>query len=55
MDNRVGGMQVKLCDPSLKRANLSALERSIAHILSVSQCTCTKAQVIQWLSQCIIE
>jgi len=25
--------QVKLCDPSLTRANLSALELSIAHII----------------------
>ena len=25
--------QVKLCDPSLTRANLSALEMSIAHVI----------------------
>jgi len=28
------GWQVKLCDPSLTRANLSALEISIAHTVT---------------------
>jgi len=28
-----GGWQVKLCDPSLTRANISALEMSISHII----------------------
>jgi len=31
VDKRV--QQVKLCDPSLTRANLSALEMSITHII----------------------
>jgi len=29
-----GGWQVKLCDPSLTRANLSALEMNVAHIIN---------------------